>query len=252
MNTKHQSALFTVFAIIFISQQASGQINRSKWQIGVNGGVMIYQGDLTPEDIGSYKTMQPTVGVYVSRVINPSFLLRTNVAFGTLKGDDANYERPVWKKERNYNFLSPLAEISELLVWNMAGNNGNQLRQRFSPYMFAGLGVSFLKINRNYSKFNTHYFATATNVVNGLNADIQQQPPHAAVMLPVGVGLEYYLSPKLSLTAETNLRYTFTDYLDGFSLGANPKKKDSYHSHTIGLLYRFGGSNKLDCPVLKP
>ncbi|MEO6723169.1 MAG: DUF6089 family protein [Ferruginibacter sp.] len=221
MRTISQSTLLTVFIITIGTQYANAQVNLSKWQIGVNGGVMIYQGDLTPEDLGSYRTMQPTASIYVSRVINRCFLLRTNLALGRLKGDDAKYDLPLWRKERNYNFTSPVGEISELLVWNIAGNNGNQLGQRFSPYMFAGVGVSFLKVSRDYSQFNTHYFATATNILNGLNADIQHQPPHATLVLPVGLGMEYYLSPKLSLTAETSLRYTFTDYLDGFSLGAN-------------------------------
>lgn len=69
-------------------------------------------------------------------------------------------------------------------------------------------------------------------------------------MVPVGVGMEVYLTPKLSLTAETSFRYTFSDRIDGFSLGANPDKKDFYHSHTIGLLYRFGKGNRLGCPVV--
>jgi len=244
--------LLSIIVIVAAFSKAQGQTSLSKWQIGINGGIMIYQGDLTPETIGAYKTLQPTIGLYASRVINPSFLLRTNLAIGRLKGDDSRYDSPLWRKERNFKFASPVAEISELLVWNMAGNNGNDLGQRFSPYIFAGVGVSLLRVNRDYSGFNTHYFASATNLLNGLNADTLHVPPRATMVIPVGIGMEYYLTPKLSLTAETNLRYAFTDYLDGFSVGGNPKRKDAYHSHTIGLLYRFGGKNKLDCPVLKP
>jgi hypothetical protein len=236
---------------IFSASAQTITSNVPKFEIGASLAAFVYQGDLTPSDIGSYKTIKPAVGLYVSRVLNSSFLLRTNIAIGKLYGNDAEYNSPSWRKERNYSFTTPVTEISELLVWNMFSNNGNELGQRFSPYMFAGLGVSLLKINRDYSRFNSSYFSAATKLLNGLNIDIKRTPPRATLVIPIGLGTEFYLTGKLSLTAETNFRYTFTDYLDGFSLGANPDKKDFYHSHTIGLLYRFGKSNKLDCPVIK-
>lgn len=251
MNHPFQAVAFTVVLFLTVVSGTQAQINFSKWQIGVNGGILVYQGDLTPTDVGSYKTVKPVSGLYVSRILNPAFLLRTNLAIGKLYGNDSLYSSPVWRKQRNYNFTASVTEISELLVWNMLGNNGNELGHRFSPYAFAGVGVSILKIHRDYSNFNTHYFATATNITTGLASDTSRGTPGAALVIPMGLGMEFYLSPRFSLTAETNFRLTFTDYLDGFSRGANPDKNDFYHSHTVGLVYRFGKSNKLDCPVIK-
>ncbi|MCW3089123.1 MAG: thrombospondin type 3 repeat-containing protein [Ferruginibacter sp.] len=245
-----QSIAFTVALFLAGISSARAQSGAAKWQVGINGGMLIYQGDLTPSDMGSYQTAQPVFGLYVSRVLNPSFLLRTNLAVGKLYGNDAKYDSPIWRKERNYKFTSPIAEISELLVWNMFDNNGNELGKKFSPYAFGGLGVTFLRIKRDTSNFNTHYFAAATNLVNGLAADLSRMPPRAILVAPMGLGVEFNLTDRLSLTAETSFRLTFTDYLDGFSFGANPNKKDFYHSHTIGLLYRFGKSNSLGCPVI--
>jgi hypothetical protein len=169
-----------------------------------------------------------------------------------LYGDDSKYNTPVWRQERNLKFTSPLTEISELLVWNLLGNTGNQRGHRFSPYVFGGAGISLLNIKRDTSQFNTHYFASLTNVVNGVRADMSQTPPRAIMVVPVGIGMEIYLSRRLSLTAETNFRYTLTDRLDGFSLGANPDGHDFYHSHTVGLLFRFGKGDQLDCPPMRP
>ena len=77
--------------------------------------------------------------------------------------------------------------------------------------------------------FDDHEYVTANPQVQaGFNADISITPPRTAIVLPVGIGVEYYINPRFSLTAETNFRYTFTDYLDGFSRGANPSKKDFY------------------------
>jgi opacity protein-like surface antigen len=189
---------------------ASAQLNLSNWQVGINGGVFVYQGDLTPSTLGSYKTLKPTLSVYISRILNPSFILRTNLTFGKLKGDESKYSSPAYRKQRNLSFTSPVTEISELLVWNMFGNNGNEIGNRFSPYLFSGVGVSFLKVNRS-SNLNKAFFVNEPQVEIGLAADLNKTPPKTALVLPVGAGVEYYLSPKISLTAETNFRYTFTD-----------------------------------------
>ena len=230
---------------------AYAQSDLRSWQVGINAGMFIYEGDLTPSKLGSYKTLKPGFGLYVSRILSPAFILRTNLSFGKLKGDDAKYNDPDWRKQRNFNFTSPVTEISELLVWNIFKNNSNEVGKRFSPYLFGGAGISFIKVNRDYSNFNAAYFGDGSDLPARLAEDIATNTPKRIFVLPVGAGVEYYLSPSIALTAETNFRYTFTDYLDGFSKGANPEKKDFYHSHTIGLVYKFGSKNEVGCPVVK-
>ena len=142
-------------------------------------------------------------------------------------------------------------EISELFVWNMYGNNNNEIGKRISPYLLGGLGLSFLQVSRS-SNLNKSFFVNDPQVEAGVVADLQNAPPGMILILPVGAGIEYYLFEKVSLTAETIFRYTFTDYLDGFSLSANPEKKDFYQSYTVGLVYKFNkGGDNVECPVLK-
>ena len=162
----------------------------------------------------------------------------------------SRYSSPAYRQQRNLRFTSPVTEISELMVWNMFGNNGNEIGNRFSPYVFGGVGVSFLKVDRS-SNLNKSYFVNEPNVTSGLAADMNKIPPRAILVLPAGIGVEYFLTSNLSLTAETNFRYTFTDYLDGFSQVANPKKKDFYQSHTVGLVFKFNKNKGLPCPVIK-
>lgn len=250
MNKPNKAGVFTIAVLSVSISVANAQLNLSNWQIGVQGGVLVYQGDLTPSAFGSYKTVKPTLGFYISRVLTPSFIVRTNLAFGTLRGNESLYKTPAYRQQRNLSFSSPVTEISELLVWNMFGNNGNEIGKRFSPYLFGGAGVSFLKVSRS-SSLNKAFFVNDPQVEIGLNQDLNRTPPRAILALPVGIGLEYYLTPKIALTAETNFRYTFADYLDGFSRVANPAKNDFYQSHTIGLVFKFGKMSKLDCPVIK-
>jgi hypothetical protein len=251
MTKSIQASALISLLLVGVMPFAYAQPDLSNWQVGVNAGMFIYQGDLTPSHFGSYKTMKPGFGIYVSRIISPSFILRTNLALGRLKGDDAKYNSPDWRQQRNFNFTSPITEISELLVWNIFKNNSNEAGKRFSPYLFGGAGISFIRVKRDYSNFNSEYFGDGSDLPSRIAEDMTTNTPRKILVLPAGVGVEYYLSPKIALTAETNFRYTFTDYLDGFSKATNPEKKDFYHSHTIGLVYKFATKNSVGCPVMK-
>lgn len=250
MGKKNKARIFAIVILIGNISIVNAQLNISNWQVGINGGVFVYQGDLTPAALGSYKTLRPAVGFNISRILNPSFILRTNLALGQLRGNEASYKSPAYRQQRNLSFSTPITEISELLVWNMFGNNSNEIGNLFSPYLFGGVGATFLNVNRT-SNINKAFFGNESQVLVGLAQDLNQIPPKIILVLPVGVGVEYFLTPHLSLTVETSFRYTFTDYLDGFSKAANPNKKDFYQSHTVGLVYKFGKKNQLDCPVIK-
>ena len=240
-----------LLVLVSVSGYAVAQKEERKWQVGINGGMMIYQGDLTPSPFGSYRTTTPTIGVYVSRILNPYFAIRANAVFGSLKGDEGGYSKPSWRKLRGLNFSTPVTEFTGLLVWNPFGNNNNEIGLRFTPYIMGGAGATVLSISRDYSKMDSLVFPASSKQRQGVGLDSVHALPRSSFVLPLGAGIAYYLSPKFSITFETLFRYTFTDYLDGFSHAADPNQKDAYHSHTIGLVYRFGKKNQLDCPPMK-
>lgn len=60
------------------------QLPVSKYEMGILGGFIIYQGDLTPTNTGSYKTMKPAFAIYGSRILSNSFAVRLNLAFEAL------------------------------------------------------------------------------------------------------------------------------------------------------------------------
>ena len=99
---------------------------------------------------------------------------------------------------------------------------------------------------------NVAVFGDGSNVQTGLAIDAATNTPRVIPLIPVGAGARYSLTDRFSLTAETNYRLSFTDYLDGFSQAADPKKNDHYFSHSIGLIYSFSGSGGkskgLGCP----
>jgi hypothetical protein len=228
---------------------AVSQFNFSKFEIGLNAGVFVYQGDLTPSQLGSYNTMKPELNFFINRMISPVFSLRTNLAVGGLKGDDAKYSVPKYRQQRNFNFNSPAFEVSELLVADLFKTNMSRSSSGLSPYLFAGLGLSLLNIKRDWSRFNAEYFSSEPGTLSGLVADQQHPLPMLIPVLPMGIGIRYAISPGISINAETSYRFTFTDYLDGFSKAANDSRRDSYLAHTIGLIFQFRNNSWMKCPT---
>ena len=218
--------------------------------IGLNVGAYIYQGDLTPERLGSFKTISPGISLFAKKPINHFLSARLQMSFAKLKGDESKYTSPDWRQQRNFMFTTPLKEFSAQLVWNILGRNYDD--HGIMPYVFSGAGVSFVKITKDYSRLNAAYFGEGSDVVNGLALDNAVALPRKLISIPVGIGAEYPLSERFSLNIETAYRFIFSDYLDGFSQAANPKKQDHYHSTSAGLIYKFGKiNNGVGCPVMK-
>ena len=250
-----KSFLKTTTLIFLICSDADilrAQTDLTRFEFGISGGAFIYQGDLTPSPLGSYRTLKPLINLNVTRIITPMFSLRTNLSFGKLKGDDSKYSVPEYRQQRNFKFKSPVFEISELLVADLLKNNMAREKSSWSPYLFAGAGLSVLRIKRDWTRFNAEYFIGEQSTIQGLAADVQHVPPRMIAVLPAGIGVRYAVSSRISVTAETSYRFTFTDYLDGFSKAADPSMRDSYQSHSIGIIYQFvKGNSSWKCPVPK-
>src|SRR6185436_1784875 len=88
--------------LVFSFFNASSQSSLiPKYEVGILGGTFIYQGDLTPNDIGSFNTMKPGLGIFGSRNLNSVVAFRIQLLRGSLKGDDSKYENPAWRQQRN-------------------------------------------------------------------------------------------------------------------------------------------------------
>jgi uncharacterized protein DUF6089 len=251
MNAFIKSTPFLIL-IAADSTRAKGQLNLTRYEVGIAGSGFVCQGDLTPSRFGSYRTLRPGIQVFLSNIINPVFSLRTNFSIGKLSGDDSKYPVPEYRQQRNFNFKTPVFEISELLVADLLKNNFARQSTRLSPYLSAGVGLSFLKIKRDWSRFNAEYFSAEASTIQGLADDAQHSLPKAIPIVPLGIGIRYSLSKRISLNAESSYRFTLTDYLDGFSQAADPSRKDSYQTHSVGIIYQFQKNNSSwKCPVPK-
>lgn len=213
-------------------------------------GAYVYQGDLTPEQLGSLRTLSPGINAYAKKPLNAFLSARFNIHIANLQGDDSKYSSPAYRKQRNFAFSTPLKEFSLQLAWDIRGLNYNDHGLR--PYIFSGAGISFLNIRKDYSRMNTAFFSENPAIFTGLAADNATRLPRRLLSIPVGVGLEYPVSNRISLNLESAYRFIFTDYLDGFSKSADPNRQDHYHSTSVGVIYKFGkNDNGVGCPVMK-
>lgn len=227
----------------------SAQEKAPGFEIGAGLAGFVYQGDLTPNPVGSIVTTRPGLVVSAGKILNASFHVRVALSAASLRGDETKYGNPEYRKFRAFTFSTPLIELSPQLVWNPLGRNYST--KGFTPYLFGGAGLVWFNIKRDYSGFDAAYFGDATDIADRLVHDEQQRLPAFRIVIPVGAGIRYSLSERIAINAESAYRFPFTDYLDGYSQSANPEHTDHYHSISAGLIYRIGYKNTLACPVIK-
>jgi opacity protein-like surface antigen len=234
-----------VAVLMLMCLHVCGQAN--KFEFGAGLGMMVYQGDLTPSAFGSYRTARPGFNLHVGRMLNSSLLFRANLLFGRLAGDDSKYSYPVYRQQRNFKFSAIARELTGQLVWQPVKD------RKLSPYVFGGAGLSSLRISRDWSGLNYNYFGgEASDMAAGLSADSVHRLPGVTPVGVAGIGMKYFLKSNLAINAEYSYRVIRTDYLDGFSVSANPNLKDHYMNYSVGVVYHTGRRNRsTDCPAMR-
>lgn len=247
---KARTTAIVLITFLFIAVNSNAQFYKDM-SVGLNGGIYIYQGDLTPERLGSSTTIQPGLSVFAKKPINHFLAARIHISMAKLEGNDSRYGNPEYRQQRNFYFTTPVKEFSAQLVWNIFGKNYED--NGIMPYVFSGAGISVIGVKKDYSRMDTAFFnKNSPEVIKGLAIDNVSGTPRTLLSVPVGIGFELPLSDRLSVNIETAYRFIFTDYLDGFSQSANPKRQDHYHSTSAGIIYKFGKKDKgIGCPVVK-
>lgn len=166
-----------LLCICFAStMMTKAQTEDKKWNIGLHGGIIQYNGDLGRDWYKSDKTMYGFGGISVSRYLWESLDVSVSYNRGTLGYDSGNT-----------GFVTDFSAASAILRVNL-------LSQKFSvrPYAFGGLG--FILFDNNLS-FNEERIDTAF--------------PTA------GAGINVRLSPVISLQLQQTFMFTNNDSRDG-------------------------------------
>jgi hypothetical protein len=246
------NSVIRVLMLTGITTATTGKISfaqfiPSKWEVGINAGTLIYQGDLSAGYWGYTRSLKPSAEIWVSKSLDDYFSIRANLLRGSIGADESTYSSPDWRKHRNLAFTSSVTEFSVALVWDLYGKTYRDGMRRFSPYFFMGAGFSVLNIKRDWSRFDTSYFNAQSSAGIGLGKDSLEKTPWFLPVIPVGMGIRYMVSNHFFINAEATYRITASDFIDGFKYSGNPARNDHYYGLTLGVSYRFGW-DQANCP----
>jgi hypothetical protein len=245
MNAIRRFFLLSVVILSFIKTNA--QTDRYHYELGVNAGTLLYQGDLIQSPFGSFKGASPMLQVSITKPFSPYLSWRGNVTIGAISADESRFSTPFWKQLRNFSFSSPVTEFTGMLQLNIYGDNGKESYHTFTPYLMAGAGLSFLNIHRDWSRVDTTAFSNKSSLGTGLGIDSLHTLPRMLPVLPLGAGVRWMVTPRLAVNAEATMRFGFSDYIDGFSYAADHSHNDSYYGISVGVNFILG-ENGVKCP----
>ncbi|WP_310556287.1 OmpA family protein [Flavobacterium sp.] len=179
------------------------QTQDKKWNIGLHGGITQYHGDLGRDWYKTDKAMYGFGGISVSRYLWKYLDINAMYSRGTL-----GYDSGVT------GYKSDFSSVALNLRLNLIGQE-----YIARPYVFGGIGAILFDRQLNFHK-----------------EKIDSALPTA------GGGINFRLSPVISLNLQETFMFTNNDSRDGVVAGAD----DDYLMHTVGLTFNLGNSIDTD------
>jgi outer membrane protein OmpA-like peptidoglycan-associated protein len=224
--------LITTMAIIIASLSSYAQTKDLPWQVSLSLGLAEYSGDigngfflfdLTGHNIGQNgvsKKNNPGLGlISVNKYLNSKF----DLSFRAYHGEWGYYRNAA---EGNYLFRN-MTGLECAPRWKFLAMD-NAI---FVPYLTAGIG--FGRINMNASSDDYGIF--------GLDKTYLYQ-----LTVPMGLGLNVNLTPKLGLNLQSNFMWTNRDKVDGKSASNSSFATDAAWLHTIGITFNLSKMKDAD------
>jgi OmpA-OmpF porin, OOP family len=212
-----------------------------KWEVGIPLGINQYFGDMHCSKPYASQ-VNPVIGVFVRRHINDYFTIRPQVLVGRMGGRDLDSPIDQWDYRRLKFRSTPFIEAAVLGEFYPLRERrftcDGFMKKTLTPYLFGGIGAT-------YSNPTVYQEAGAVAPVipRDLQADrdyLKKFGNRIAAVIPVGVGVKYNATRRLTLGAEAGYRFSMSDYLDGISMAGNSSRKDGYFLANILASYRFG------------
>jgi opacity protein-like surface antigen len=185
---------------------------QAQWHVNLFGGFANYFGDLQSK---AYTTQQShgAVGAGLQYDLNQHVSLLTNLTYGKVGASDA-YNTKADLIARNLSFQTNILEWNVLAEYNLL----NLKKHRFSPYIFAGVGLYHFNPYANDTLGRKVYLKPLSTEGEGLPQYPGQKPYQLTQFsIPFGGGIKFRVSDNVVLAYEIGLRKLFTDYLDDVS-----------------------------------
>lgn len=188
--------------------------NAQRSEVGIQGGVSFYMGDLNPT--GVFNFVQPAGGIFYRYNFTEHWAIRGNAILGWVYAEDA--ESDVRSQiDRNLSFSSQVLEFSVYGELNFFRYTPGDMRHPIAPFIFGG--IALFKFNPKADLDGTNYELQPLGT-EGQGTTFypdRKQYSLTTASIPFGIGVKANISKRLSVGIEWGMRYTFTDYLDDVS-----------------------------------
>ena len=122
-------------------------------EVGFGLGASIYQGDLSPHWLGAYNRPGISFQLNGKRNITSFLGIRAGYAFASISDNEDAYYSGV-HQQRKFKFKATINEFAAQLVINPSLDNGWEEPGDLRPYFFGGIGLGFIRVERDWSRFN--------------------------------------------------------------------------------------------------
>jgi hypothetical protein len=209
---------FPFFVLFWMIVATPGVAQKN--EIGITIGVLNYTGDLSR--FINFAESRPGIQIYHRYNLNNHLGFRSGTLLGSVGASDGNYDG--LSSTRQQSFIAEIFEISGVFDYYFLDYKEDRGVVDFSPYLFTGMGISMISPRQSPT------------------TDFSRVQP----FFPLGFGIRYQLSWKVSVSMEASTRFLFFDYLDNIGRGdqrvkdfnfGNPADKDRYHF--IGLSFCY-------------
>ncbi|MBR0073673.1 MAG: outer membrane beta-barrel protein [Bacteroidales bacterium] len=189
---------------------AHTQSLRKDAEIGLMLGAMNYIGDLNSQSM--LGKVNPAASAIFRYDFHSRWAVQFGIAYGNVEGGN-----PDDIELRNLSFRSHVIEGSLTVQFNFVPYQNGAYAQRFTPYMFAGIGVFGFNPKAMY---NGSWYELQPLCTEGQGlAQFPDRKPYSLVQLcvPFGLGIKCRIGKYFTVGAEYGFRKTWTDYLDDVS-----------------------------------
>ncbi len=220
---RSQLIYYTTFTVVLnlCLFTASAQM---RWQSGLFMGGANYQGDLLAQNAPILSKTGYALGLVNYYHLNPRLSVRNHLLIGRIMGSDRDAPASSGRSNRNFSFESNIGELALMMEWQpllfLVDSTGSPAK--FSPYIYGGIGLSRINTKTSFD----------TSVGNGFLEKIEMDKANnnsdPGVVVPLGGGIKFNISPTFDLGLDIGARLTFSDYVDGVSASGNPESNDWY------------------------
>lgn len=251
-------SVFLYFVFTAISGTAQAQSSSLyNWQLGLGVGYTNYYGDLSNYRISGFKDFgklyrfaeynksyqhQPSYSLLLQKRLTPTlgFMIQANYMQFEMsdryRNNNGSFDTTAMNYARSLNFRTTMQDAGIAFTFN--GNNGRFFSKTafFYPSFYLGAGISSFTVKGDlYDENNRPYnYRLPGNIMDGtfetnlrdLRTETDEKYSNVVPYADLGLGLNFRFSEHITLSINSDIKYSSSDYLDDVSR----KYKTSYAS----------------------